>query len=350
MNFAEKILNWYDQSGRKNLPWQHPREPYRVWLSEIMLQQTQVKTVIPYFERFMEQFPTVHHLAEASEDKVFALWSGLGYYSRARNLHKTAQIVSDKYNGLFPSNQKALEELPGIGASTAAAIVSQAFNLPAAILDGNVKRLLTRFFLIEGWPQEAKIHKKLLEIAGQCLPHHRFADYSQAIMDMGATCCKPKKPLCEQCPLMQDCQAYLTKRVDELPHKKETKKLPVKSQQFLLIHHKNAVYLEKRAPSGLWGGLWCLPAIETEQCPISYIEEQLPFKVLNTEFFYQLKHSFSHYHLQIEATSISINPRTLQLNEPSGKWFCRNEISEIGMARPVSRLLELWYKKNENII
>lgn len=343
MSFAEKLLNWYEHSGRKDLHWQHPREPYRVWLSEVMLQQTQVKTVIPYFERFIEKFPSVIHLAEADEDLVFSLWSGLGYYSRARNLHKTAQIIAKDYAGEFPSSQHELEQLPGIGASTAAAIVSQAFNKPAAILDGNVKRVLSRYFLVEGWPGKSDVHKKLLNIAESCLPEHRYRDYTQAIMDMGATCCKPKNPLCQQCPLMQDCLACQQQRVHEFPHKKQAKTLPVKTQQFLLIHHKEKVYLEKRPPTGLWGGLWCMPAIDSAACPRQFVENDLPLKVLQTNNFLNIKHSFSHFQLVIEAKTIAVVPLNHQVKESCGQWFAKHEIEEIGLARPTSELLEHYF-------
>lgn len=206
--FSKPLLLWFTLHGRKNLPWQHPRTPYRVWISEIMLQQTQVQTVIPYFERFMQRFPNISDLALAHEDDVLSLWSGLGYYSRARNLHQTAKIILQHHQGIFPNDYTLLNELPGIGPSTAAAILSQAFNKPAAILDGNVKRVLTRFFRIQGHPEQTQVKKTLWELADSCMPQENCADYTQAIMDLGATCCTTKNPHCPNCPLQKNCLAF----------------------------------------------------------------------------------------------------------------------------------------------
>lgn len=224
--FSQLLLDWYDLHGRKDLPWQLPRSPYRVWVSEIMLQQTQVQTVIPYFNRFIEHFPDIFLLANAEEDEVLSLWSGLGYYSRARNLHNTAKIISDQYNGVFPEDLNILVQLPGIGPSTAAAILSQAFNKPAAILDGNVKRVLSRFFLIEGWPEQAQVKKKLWGLASSCMPNERCADYTQAIMDLGATCCTNKNPQCLRCPVKNHCLAFHNKKQHLYPTKKNKETAP----------------------------------------------------------------------------------------------------------------------------
>lgn len=205
--FSQPLLQWHALYGRNNLPWQLPRTPYRVWISEIMLQQTQVQTVIPYFERFMQQFPNINTLAQANDDEVLSLWSGLGYYSRARNLHQTAKIVVQHHGGVLPDNYQLLKELPGIGPSTAAAIASQAFNQPIAILDGNVKRVLTRFFMIKGYPEQAQVKKTLWELANSCMPNENCANYTQAIMDLGSLCCTPKNPNCHNCPLQNSCLA-----------------------------------------------------------------------------------------------------------------------------------------------
>lgn len=343
--FSRQLLSWFDQNGRKNLPWQNPREPYKVWLSEVMLQQTQVKTVIPYFNRFIKQYPALEDLAKASEDEVLSLWSGLGYYSRGRNLHKTAKIIIERYQGHFPQTESELAQLPGIGPSTAAAIAAQAFNQPAAILDGNVKRVLARYFQIDGWPQQAATHQKLLQKARQCLPDHRFADYTQAIMDLGALCCTPKKPSCDQCPLQSTCLAYQNKVVSDYPHKKAQKQRPIRHQQFLLLYNsERQIYLEKKPPTGLWGGLWCFPSIGQEDCPIAYILQNYTYKSEKaSDLLMSLKHSFSHFDLHIDAKSIRVSADGFQINESSGSWFAKDQLRKIGLAKPISLILEHWY-------
>ena len=219
-DFTAPLLRWFDQYGRKTLPWQHPGTPYQVWLSEIMLQQTQVTTVIPYFHRFIQTFPSIDDLAKAEEDHVLALWAGLGYYSRARSLHRTAQIIAHEYHGEWPRTLDKLIALPGIGPSTAAAISSQAFHQATPILDGNVKRVLCRYFMVEGIPEKAQNKKKLWAFAQACMSTTRCKDYTQAIMDLGATCCTNSQPQCTTCPLKRTCAAFLADRVHEFPYKK----------------------------------------------------------------------------------------------------------------------------------
>lgn len=339
--FSQPLLAWFDRFGRKDLPWQNPRTPYRVWVSEIMLQQTQVKTVIPYFVRFMENFPDLWHLAKATEDEVLALWSGLGYYSRARNLHKTAQIICEQHQGLFPSNLEELIALPGIGESTAAAIASQAFNLATAILDGNVKRVLCRYFMVEGWPEQTTTKKTLWRLANQCMPPHRCADYTQAIMDLGAICCTTKNPNCAHCPLQTTCLAKLQDQVRQFPHKKIKKVLPHKEEQFLLMHNEdNKIFLEKRPPVGLWGGLWCIPSISMDSCPEAFIKQNYQFECLNVKELLHLKHSFSHFHLHIRALSVYTRAQAYGVCEPTGKWFSPNEVVHLGLAKPVTTIIK----------
>ena len=259
--FSELLLDWWDKHGRKNLPWQHPRSPYRVWVSEIMLQQTQVKTVIPYFNRFMERLPDIPSLAETSTDEVLSLWSGLGYYARARNLQKAARLCVENHAGELPITPEALLALPGIGESTANAIYSQAWNQPAVILDGNVKRVLSRYFAVDGWPGKADVHKKLWNIAADLLPKNRGADYSQATMDLGATLCTRSKPECIACPVQKNCRARQQGSVHLFPAKRPRLKVTKKTfQMVILINDNNEVLLERRPPSGIWGGLWSLPA------------------------------------------------------------------------------------------
>ncbi|MBA4697333.1 MAG: A/G-specific adenine glycosylase [Legionella sp.] len=333
-NFTKPLLTWFDIHGRKSLPWQNPRTPYRVWISEIMLQQTQVKTVIPYFDRFMERFPEIQDLANASEEEVLAVWSGLGYYSRARNLFKTAQIISTQYNGCFPPDHKLLERLPGIGPSTAAAITSQAFNHPNAILDGNVKRVLTRYFRVEGFPNQTKTHKKLWDLAQQCMDKYRCADYTQAIMDLGATCCTRNKPSCGACPVRRTCGAFLHEEVQVFPNKKIKKQLPTKRQQFILLHTAdNDIYLEKRASKGLWGGLWCCPMLDGEQEETffeQYAEERLGLTVIKWMPLIDFKHSFSHFHLEIQASTLHVqSPVEKRYGVPTG-----NDVDLLQVAEP----------------
>ncbi|RUR11972.1 A/G-specific adenine glycosylase [Legionella sp. km772] len=345
--FSKPLLAWYDKHGRKNLPWQTPKDPYRIWVSEIMLQQTQVQTVIPYFNRFMEQFPTVHHLARAEEDKVLALWSGLGYYSRARNLHKTAKIISRDYSGLMPKEQDKLTNLPGIGPSTAAAILSQAYNLPAAILDGNVKRVLTRFFRIQGWPEQSAIKKMLWKIADECMPESRCAEYTQAIMDLGATCCTLRKPKCTACPVQTDCQALKYNEQHLYPTKKIKKSLPIEHQQFLVLVDRNRIYLEKRPPVGLWGGLWCFPSIDKDICPLTYIKKQYHFESQEIKHLTSLTHRFSHFQLEIDAILMKTQGSNQIVAEPQGQWFQQKNLKDIGLAKPTNHILNQLFIENK---
>jgi A/G-specific adenine glycosylase len=340
VQFTEPLLHWYDIHGRKDFPWQIPRHPYRVWISEIMLQQTQVQTVIPYFNRFMSRFPDIESLAMAQEDDVLSYWSGLGYYSRARNLHKTAQIITETYHGHFPNDLTKLMQLPGIGPSTAAAIISQAFNKPAAILDGNVKRVLCRFFLIPGWPESTSVKKELWAIAKSCMHQQRCADYTQAIMDLGATCCTSRNPKCLECPISENCKAFKQNEQTQYPNKKPKKQKPCYSQQFLaIINPQNLIYLDKRPPTGLWGGLWCLPSIEMDANPSQWLNHfnlQGHEPQLITEF----KHSFSHFDLEIKAMLIKTKFAKSSIFESTGKWFSRDQLSSVGLAKPTSIILD----------
>lgn len=337
--FTLPLLNWYDVYGRKDLPWKHPVDAYRIWLSEIMLQQTQVKTVIPYFLKFIEQFPTITALSDATEDEVLSLWSGLGYYSRGRNLHKTARMIKSEYNGIFPTDIQTLVQLPGIGPSTAAAIASQAFHQPTAILDGNVKRVLCRYFMIDG--SSTQCMKTLWERAHQCMSQERAADYTQAIMDLGATCCTAKNPQCTICPLNKTCLGNLNAVVAHYPAKKQKKELPNKQQQFLLMHNpKGQIYLEKRPSKGLWGGLWCTPSIDIEIDPSTYIQTTYSHQILNIQPLINIKHTFSHFRLFINALSINVKP---SFTDHPGNWFYHEETIKLGLAKPISHMIEHFY-------
>lgn len=336
--FSTPLLHWYDIHGRKDLPWQTPRTPYRVWVSEIMLQQTQVQTVVAYFNRFIDRLPTLIDLANASDDEVLSLWSGLGYYSRARNLHKAAKIIAKDYQGLFPTTLDALIALPGIGQSTAAAILSQAFNQPTAILDANVKRVLARYFLIKGPTEQTVVKKKLWELANTCMPQERCADYTQAIMDLGATCCTTKNPNCTGCPLQATCLALKMGEQSNYPTKKIKKTVPVLHQQFLvLLNDEGDIYLEKRPSSGLWGGLWCLPSLALEDCPLECIKTNYALKGDTPNKLITFKHQFSHFHLHIHALSIKTHP--LENKPLEGQWFKQVQFTSLGLAKPTYVIL-----------
>ena len=339
--FSQRLLDWFDQHGRKDLPWQHPRSAYRVWISEIMLQQTQVKTVIPYFLRFIEQFPDVQSLASASEDHVLSHWSGLGYYSRARHLHLAAKKIHAEHKNEFPRDLETLITLPGIGPSTAAAIASLAFNQQTAILDGNVRRVLSRYFRVDGQASLAHVKQTYWNWAAACMPSTRCADYTQAIMDLGATCCTPKKPDCVTCPLQTTCQAFQHKVVNDYPNKPVKKTLPIQRQQFLLLHTgQDLIYLEKRPSSGLWGGLWCLPSVDMDVDPSTYIDETYRLQTIEARELMTIKHSFSHYHLHILAWSLQHHAGETASDECSGRWFHAAEIQNIGVSTPVSKIID----------
>lgn len=336
--FTESLLNWYQQYGRKNLPWQTPYDPYRVWVSEIMLQQTQVKTVIPYFLNFMEHYPSIQSLAAAPLDAVLAAWSGLGYYSRARNLHRTAQEIVEKFNGVFPNDLSSLQDLPGIGRSTAAAIASLAFEQPTAILDGNVKRVLSRYFKIAG--SDKNYENKLWELAQACMPNIQCRDYTQAIMDLGALCCTRNKPNCSLCPLKTHCQAFLAQVVQDYPQAKPKKTRPTRKEQFLVLYTEDQqIYLEQRPNQGIWGGLWSVPTIDENLDILGYLHETYALKPNIIQHLLQYKHSFTHFHLHISAYAIEVKSHTAL----PGKWFHPQEIQQIGLAKPVKDILEVLY-------
>lgn len=340
-HFTQPLLHWFDQHGRKDLPWQHPRSPYRVWISEIMLQQTQVKTVLPYFERFMQRFPTLQALSEASVDDVLSYWSGLGYYSRGRNLHKTAQVIMKTYEGHFPQTLEELIKLPGVGPSTAAAISSLAFDAPNPILDGNVKRVLARYFMLTDT-------KRFLEYAQRCMPQTRCADYTQAIMDLGALCCRPRQPNCPSCPLQQHCQAYQNRCVDTYPVRVTKQPLPVKEAAFFLLYHDDErgepiLYLEKRPDTGIWGGLWCLPTCPGSVSPENFLQDRFGLLAPTDKRhendgelipFHRLKHTFTHFHLWLNAHSLMLREKL-----PDEHAFHAKEVLKLGIPKPIRTLI-----------
>lgn len=335
---------WWDQHGRKDLPWQHPRTAYRVWVSEIMLQQTQVKTVIPYFNRFIDRFPDIQSLAAASNDDVLAYWSGLGYYARARNLLKTAKTCMEIHDADLPKTPEALVKLPGIGKSTANAIYSQAYDKPAVILEGNVKRVLTRYFAIEGWPGKTTIHKQLWDIAGQLLPAKRGADYTQAIMDLGATLCTRTRPVCDECPVKRSCKALADGSVDQFPARRPALKVSKKSFQMLILINSNGhVLLERRPPVGIWGGLWSLPADDDGLS----IQKRLGIENHPLESLTTLQHQLTHIQMTIQPLIGHTEPDSGRVEcTPDQRWFSQQEWPALGLPKPVRHLLET-YLENE---
>ena len=338
-SFASRLLAWFDADGRKDLPWQQQVTPYRVWVSEIMLQQTQVKTVIPYFERFMQRFPDIKALADANVDDVLHHWSGLGYYARARNLHKAAQAVRDEFDGEFPKDFDDVQSLPGIGRSTAGAILSLAAGQRHAILDGNVKRVLARHDAIAGWPGKTAVQKALWQLAEERTPETRVAEYTQAIMDLGATLCTRTRPLCESCPVAGDCEARATETVEQFPGKKPKKPKPLRTTTMVLATNGKSVYLERRPPSGIWGGLWSLPEVNDED-PATWSARKLQAETLDAETWETLRHSFSHYDLDIRPYVVRVDAVSSKVADASdATWYRFDELPPGGIAAPVMKLI-----------
>ena len=329
--FADRLLGWWRENGRHDLPWQHPRDPYRVWISEIMLQQTQVETVIGYFDRFMRRFPKLDTLAAAELDEVLSLWSGLGYYARARNLHAAARQVRENFGGALPAEAEALVQLPGVGRSTAAAIVAQAFNRRAVILDGNVRRVVARHAGIKGWSGTPAVERELWREADRRTPDHRAADYTQAIMDLGATVCRRRSPVCQACPVAADCVAENRNLQHELPTPRPKRKLPERTSRYLIARDaSDRVLLMRRPPSGVWGGLWCLPevggleleAVELFPAPRS------------------IRHVFTHFALQMSFDHARVRIRPQRVAEESElAWFTLAQALAIGLPQPVRKVL-----------
>ena len=339
-SFADRLLRWFDQHGRKDLPWQVD-DPYRVWLSEIMLQQTQVQTVIPYYERFVERFPEVVTLADAPVDDVLAHWSGLGYYARARNLHKAAQLVRDDHGGSFPQTLDELQALPGVGRSTAGAILSLAFGQRHPILDGNVKRVLARHRAIAGWPGKSAVANALWAAADECTPPHRVAAYTQAIMDLGATLCTRTKPACALCPVNGDCRALAAGDPTAYPGRKPKKDKPLRSTRMLLATSGDALYLERRPASGIWGGLWSLPELDDDTPAGQWCERTIGEPADGEEQWGTLRHSFSHYDLDIQPVvlRLSVQPDAVR-DRDDAVWYRLDDAPPGGLAAPVKKLIQ----------
>lgn len=338
--FADRLIAWQRSHGRHDLPWQGSRDPYRVWLSEIMLQQTRVETVIPYYQRFLGRFPDVASLAAAPLDEVLALWSGLGYYARARNLHKAAQAVVRDFGGRFPQQAAALETLPGIGRSTAAAIACFCFDERVPILDGNVKRVLCRHFGLEGFPGERKMELALWALADSLLPQEGIRHYPQAQMDLGATVCTRGRPRCGQCPVSASCVALRDAREAELPTPRPRKAVPQRSCEVLILQAGDSVLLEQRPASGIWGGLFSLPEmIEGESAEAACLR-RFGLALDGWQALEPVEHVFTHFRLEIRPWRLQIAaPMPLAGEAGSMSWIARGTLGEVGLPAPVRRLL-----------
>jgi len=345
-DFAQHLLRWFDRHGRKDLPWQQQPTPYRVWVSEIMLQQTQVQTVIPYYLRFMQRFPTLSTLAAASLDEVLHHWSGLGYYARARNLRRAAQQVRDDCDGCVPEQLQDLVQLPGIGRSTAGAILSLACGQRHAILDGNVKRVLARYHALEGWPGKTAILKQLWSLSEAVTPTRRVADYNQAIMDLGATVCVRGRPACVICPLQAGCKARQQGRQHALPSPRPRRDLPVRAvQMLLLVNPAQEVFLEKRPATGIWGGLWSFPEFADCEALRHWCDQGNIRR--EAEIWPVVRHTFSHFHLDITPCCIKLkNPVGSVMEAGQGVWYNALNSGALGLAAPVQRLLARLQQSN----
>ncbi len=346
--FSDTLIAWQKQHGRHQLPWQQTRDAYRIWLSEIMLQQTQVATVIPYYQRFLQRFPDVAALAAAPVEDVMALWAGLGYYTRARNLHRCAQAVVERHSGGFPADVEQLAALPGIGQSTAAAIAAFAYGARAAILDGNVKRVFCRVFGIDGFPGQAAVERQLWLRADALLPESGIESYTQGLMDLGATLCTRSRPRCGDCPMQDRCVAHATGRTAELPARKPKKAVPEKSTVMLLVLHDGELLLEQRPPSGIWGGLMSLPeldrlggSVEVGDVMAEVADALMSFgQITGMETLPEFMHAFTHYRLRVTPLRVRLASRHELAGQRTYAWLPLDTAVDAGLPSPVRKLVE----------
>lgn len=340
--FAQRLIDWHHRHGRHDLPWQRDwqlrRDPYPVWLSEIMLQQTQVTTVIPYYERFLVRFPTLAALAEAPVEEVMALWSGLGYYARARNLHRCAQVIMDEHGGSFPRAPADLAALPGIGRSTANAVAVFCFGARAPILDGNVKRLLCRFLGVEGFPGSPQVESRLWRDATNLLPDSEVSTYIQAQMDIGATVCTRHRPGCDACPVAANCVARGTGRTAELPTPRPKKVIPERQVTLLVLHTQNRILLEQRPPTGIWGGLLSLPELPDGEDAAAYCETRLGLRLGAVSPRPTFTHVFSHFRLHIQPRLCDVEGLP-QCRETEHRWLDPAELAQAALPAPIRKIL-----------
>ncbi|MDP5187445.1 MAG: A/G-specific adenine glycosylase [Alishewanella sp.] len=338
--FAEQLVHWQRQHGRNNLPWQVQKSPYKTWLSEVMLQQTQVATVIPYFERFVQRFPDIQSLAQAPIDEVLHLWTGLGYYARARNLHKAAVEIVTEHAGQFPTDFEQIVALPGIGRSTAGAILSLALGQHYPILDGNCKRVLARFAGIAGWPGQKQVEQQLWQLAEQLTPADTFAEFNQGMMDLGASLCSRSKPRCAECPLQRHCLAALQGDQALYPGKKPKKAIPEKQSFWLLLQHQQQVYMLQRPASGLWGGLFGFLEFNSAELRDEYLALQ-GLAAMPQHELAGFRHTFSHFHLWIQPMLLKLERLPAMVQEQStATWFTIDPIPEVGLSAPAKQLLQ----------
>jgi A/G-specific adenine glycosylase len=350
-SFSADLIRWQKKHGRHSLPWQNTRDAYRIWLSEIMLQQTQVAAVIPYYQRFLESFPDVASLAAAPTEEVMAHWSGLGYYTRARNLHQCAKRVVEEFDGCFPSDPDLLLELPGIGRSTAAAISAFAYGTRAAILDGNVKRVFARVFGIDGFPGEKAVENKMWERAVALLPTKNVDAYTQGLMDLGATLCTRSKPLCGTCPMSARCIARASDRVGELPMRKPKKAIPERQTAMLLVIDQRQILLEQRPSHGIWGGLLSLPEIawplhqgalkrKSKELDAQVRQTVTPFgEVADYEQLPAFSHTFTHFKLHIAPIRVNLSRRQDMAGQLQHQWVYADKVADAPLPAPVKKLL-----------
>ncbi len=339
--FAARLLGWFDQHGRHDLPWQQDPSPYRVWVSEIMLQQTQVTTVIPYYERFMARFPTVNELARAPLDDVLHLWSGLGYYARGRNLHRAAGEIVQRFGGELPESMHGMTSLPGIGRSTAGAILSLSRDQRHPILDGNVKRVLSRFHEIEGWSGDSATLKLLWQLAEQHTPVARVAAYTQAIMDLGATVCTRRRPACTVCPVSAECSAARSGRQHALPAPRPRRKRPLRRRRCVVVESpRGEVLLQRRPAEGIWGGLWSFPELDDKQPAQAWCEQLLGDVAMTERRADPIRHGFTHFELILEPVRIALVDRPIEsLENPDYLWY-KPARSRVGVPAPISAFLD----------
>lgn len=338
-DFAARLIRWQQSYGRHDLPWQESRDPYAVWLSEIMLQQTQVASVIPYYRRFLERFPDIASLAQAPQDEVLARWSGLGYYTRARNLHRAAQIIVERHDGAFPHVFDDILALPGIGRSTAAAVSTFAFGARCAILDGNVKRVLARYFALAGHPGEKNVQALLWQHAESLLPQRDVEAYTQGLMDLGAGVCTRSRPRCENCPVARGCLAQQQGRQSEFPGLRPRKTLPERETVMLLLQRGGEVFLEKRPPAGIWGGMWSFPEIARDEDPRQICLSRFGFEAAAPEPLAEMLHVFTHFRLHIRPQRLVVRDVRAQARQPGGVWLDIEDALGAALPAPARKLL-----------
>ena len=339
-SFATRVVRWQRRHGRHGLPWQGTRDAYRIWLSEVMLQQTQVRTVLAYFERFTARFPTVCDLAAASEEEVLSLWSGLGYYARARNLHRAARLVAERFGGAFPTRFDDLVQLPGVGRSTAGAIAAFAAGERRAILDGNVRRVLARHAGIEGDARSAATLARLWREAEARLPRRCIEAYTQGMMDLGAELCAARNPACASCPVAEDCVARRERRVQELPGRRARAAARRRQVAMLVVLSRGEVLLEKRPSSGIWGALWSLPEAPADGDPMAQLRERFGIKDAGITPLAPFEHAFTHFTLEVTPWRIDIRKPPAIAAEQGTTWLALGEISGAALPSPVKKLLQ----------